>query len=291
MLSNIIKKYKIFLLFIFPLFFEGCKAVLLSPSGDIALQQRNIIITSTILILIIIVPVIFLTIFFSWYYRSSNINATYSPEWGDSNKLEYLIWSIPILIIMILGTITWISTHKLDPYQPLSRISNKYNIPPNIKPLIVEVVSLDWKWLFFYPQQGIATINELAAPINYPIEFKITSSNMMNSFFIPALAGQIYTMPGMETKLHAVINKIGKYEGFSSNYSGLGFSGMRFKFYGMNKKNFNLWIKNIKNNTPKIVLNKEIYTQLLKPSQYDPVYYYANVSPNLYKFILDNKKE
>ncbi|BCG49597.1 cytochrome o ubiquinol oxidase subunit II [Candidatus Profftella armatura (Diaphorina cf. continua)] len=291
MLINIIRKYKIFLFLIFPLFFEGCKAVLLSPSGDIALQQRNIIIISMILVLIIIVPVMLLTIFFSWYYRSSNINATYSPEWGDSNKLEYLIWSIPVLIILILGTITWISTHKLDPYQPLSRISSKYkNISPNIKPLIVEVVSLDWKWLFFYPQQGIATINELAAPINYPIEFKITSSNMMNSFFIPALAGQIYTMPGMETKLHAVINKIGKYEGFSSNYSGLGFSGMRFKFYGMNKKNFNLWIKNIKNNTPKIILNKEIYTKLLKPSQYDPVYYYANVLPNLYEYIL-NKKE
>lgn len=291
MLINIIRKYKIFLLLIFSLFFEGCKAVLLSPSGDIALQQRNIIITSMILVLIIIVPVIFLTIFFSWYYRSSNINATYSPEWGDSNKLEYFIWSIPVLIILILGTITWISTHKLDPYKPLSRISSKYkNISPNIKPLIVEVVSLDWKWLFFYPQQGIATINELAAPINYPIEFKITSSNMMNSFFIPALAGQIYTMPGMETKLHAVINKIGKYEGFSSNYSGLGFSGMKFKFYGMNQKNFNLWIKNIKNNTPKIILNKEIYTKLLKPSQYDPVYYYANVSPNLYKSILNEKE-
>lgn len=207
--------------------------VVMSPSGDIAAQQRDLIVISTILMLLIIVPVVFLTLFFAWRYRRSNTSATYDPEWHHSTALEVVIWSAPLAIIIALGAITWISTHKLDPYRPLDRLDAERAIPADAKPLTVEVVALDWKWLFFYPELGVATVNELAAPVDVPIHFKITASSVMNSFYIPALAGQIYAMPGMETKLHAVINKQGEYEGFSANYSGDGFSHMRFKFHGL----------------------------------------------------------
>ena len=205
----------------------GCSTVLMSPSGDVALQQRNLIINALVLMLIIIVPVIALTLFFAWRYRAS-AKARYAPEWDHSVMLELLIWSAPLLIIIALGALTWVSTHKLDPFRPLERLSYGRPVPAGVEPLTVEVVALDWKWLFIYPEQGIATVNELAAPVDRPIQFKITASTVMNSFFIPALAGQIYAMPGMETKLQAVINKPGEFQGFSANYSGEGFSGMHF---------------------------------------------------------------
>lgn len=211
----------------------GCNTVLMNPSGDIANQQGRLIVVSTVLMLIIIIPVIALTLFFAWRYRQSNKEADYSPDWDHSTQLELAIWAAPLLIIIALGAITWISTHTLDPYRPLSRLDAERPIPAEAKPLVVEVVALDWKWLFIYPEQGFATVNEMAAPVDRPITFKITASSVMNSFFIPALAGQIYAMPGMETKLHAVINKPGEFEGFSANYSGAGFSGMRFKFHGL----------------------------------------------------------
>lgn len=191
------------------LLLSGCQTVLMSPSGDLAVQQRDIILISLVLMLLIVVPVIGLTLFFAWRYRASNQKATYKPDWDHSTVLELLIWSAPLLIIIALGALTWVSTHKLDPFRPLERISHGREIPAGVKPLEVDVVALDWKWLFIYPEQGIATVNELAAPVDRPIQFKITASTVMNSFFIPSLAGQIYAMPGMETKLHAVI-KIGR---------------------------------------------------------------------------------
>ncbi|KAG1257303.1 hypothetical protein G6F65_015961 [Rhizopus arrhizus] len=153
----------------------GCNAVLLSPSGDVALQQRNLIIISTGLMLLIIVPVIFLTFLFAWRYRASNRQAHYDPEWNHSTMLELLIWAAPLLIIIALGALTWVSTHQLDPYRPLARLSEGREVPAGTKPLVVEVVALDWKWLFLYPEQGIATVNEMAAPVDRPIQFKITS--------------------------------------------------------------------------------------------------------------------
>lgn len=190
----------------------GCNAVLLSPSGDVAVQQRNLILISTGLMLLIIVPVIILTLLFAWRYRASNQAARYDPEWNHSTVLELLIWAAPLLIIIALGALTWVSTHQLDPYRPLARLSEGREVPPDTKPLVVEVVALDWKWLFVYPEQGVAAVNEMAAPVDRPIQFRITSSSVMNSFFIPALAGQIYAMPGMQTTLHAVINHPGEYE-------------------------------------------------------------------------------
>ena len=185
----------------------------------------------------------------------------------------------------MLGLLTWISTHTLDPYRPLSRIDANRPIPESTKPMIVEVVAMDWKWLFIYPEQGIATVNELVAPIDRPIRFKITSQSVMNSFFIPALAGQIYAMPGMETKLNAVINKPGVYDGFSANYSGAGFSGMRFKFHGVSDGDFDKWVATTRAGGG--ALNRDDYLTLAQPSERDPVRRYSNVPVDLYKAILN----
>ncbi|ANM07173.1 cytochrome o ubiquinol oxidase subunit 2 (plasmid) [Rhizobium phaseoli] len=259
--------------------------VVMAPSGDIAAQQRDLIVISTVLMLLIIVPVIFLTLLFAWRYRRSNTAATYAPEWHHSTRLEIVIWAAPLAIIIALGAVTWISTHKLDPYRPLDRLDAERAIPADTKPLTVEVVALDWKWLFFYPELGIATVNELAAPVDQPINFKITASSVMNSFYIPALAGQIYAMPGMETKLHAVINKEGEYEGFSANYSGAGFSHMRFKFHGLTREGFDTWVAKVKQQGT--MLNRDAYLKLEKPSEKEPVRYYAGADADLYSAILN----
>ncbi len=264
---------------------SGCNMVVMSPSGDIATQQRDLIVISTILMLLIIVPVIFLTLFFAWRYRQSNTAAKYDPEWHHSTGLEVIIWSAPLAIIVALGAITWVSTHKLDPYRPLDRIDAARPVSEETKPITVEVVALDWKWLFFYPDYGIATVNEMAAPVDVPINFKLTASSVMNSFYVPALSGMIYTMPGMETKLHAVINKAGEYEGLSSNYSGDGFSHMRFKFHGVDQAGFDAWVAQVKQNGT--ALNRDAYLKLEKPSVKEPVRYYASVDDGLYDAVLN----
>lgn len=196
---------------------SGCNMVLMNPKGAIGVEQRTLIITAIALMLIVVIPVIFMAFAFAWKYRASNKDAKYSPNWSHSNKIEAVVWTIPIIIIAILGTITWKTTHELDPFKPI--VTDK-------KPMTIEVVSLDWKWLFIYPEQGIATVNELAFPKDVPVEFKITSNSVMNSFFIPQLGGQIYAMAGMQTKLHLIGNEAGKYDGISSSFSGRGFSGM-----------------------------------------------------------------
>lgn len=263
----------------------SCNMVVMSPSGDIAAQQRDLIIVSTILMLLIVVPVIFLTLFFAFRYRQSNKTAKYDPEWHHSTRLEIVIWSAPLAIIIALGSITWISTHTLDPYRPLDRISADQPLQADHKPLTVEVVALDWKWLFIYPELGIASVNEMAAPVDTPINFKITSATVMNSFYIPALAGQIYAMAGMETKLHAVINKPGNYEGLSANYSGAGFSHMRFKFLGLDQAGFDKWVADVKAGGQ--TLDRPTYMQLEKPSIKEPVHHYASAAPDLYRAIVD----
>lgn len=264
---------------------SGCEWTVMSPAGDIAIQQRDLIVLSTVLMLLIIVPVIFLTFFFAWKYRASNTEAEYAPDWHHSTRLELIIWSAPLAIILVLGTVTWIATHKLDPYRPLDRIDANTPIAEGVEPLVVEVVALDWKWLFLYPEQGIATVNELAAPVNVPIQFKITSSSMMNSFFIPALAGQIYAMTGMETKLHAVINQEGVYKGFSGNYSGDGFSHMRFDFHGMSEDGFDAWVEKVR--AEGVAFGRDEYLELEKPSEREPARYFSDVDPALYEAILN----
>ena len=262
----------------------GCNFVVMNPAGDIAVQQRDLVVVSVVLMLLIIIPVMALTVFFAWKYRQSNTAAPYEPDWDHSTHLELVIWSMPLLIIICLGAVTWSSTHLLDPYRRLDRIAPGQAATLN-DPLVVEVVALDWKWLFIYPEYGVAAVNELVAPLDRQIRFKITGTSVMYSFYIPALAGQIYAMPGMETKLHAVINKPGKYEGFSANYSGAGFSNMRFAFHGVDQAGFDAWIAKAKGSRDK--LSRDIYLELEKPSEKVPVKLYSSVDADLYKPILN----
>jgi cytochrome o ubiquinol oxidase subunit 2 len=266
-------------------FLTGCNTVVMNPSGDIASQQAHLVLVSTLLMLLIIVPVIALTLLFAWRYRKGNAEAVYTPDWDHSTQLELVIWGAPLLIIIALGLLTWISTHLLDPYRSLQRIDANRAVAPGTKPLVVQVVALDWKWLFIYPEQGIATVNELVTPVDVPIRFKITASSVMNSFYIPALAGQIYAMPGMETTLNAVLNKPGQYEGFSANYSGAGFSNMRFKYYGVSTGEFDAWVRNTKAGGS--ALNRTDYLALEKPSEREPVHRYASIAPDLYDAIIN----
>jgi cytochrome o ubiquinol oxidase subunit 2 len=262
----------------------GCDFLVLNPAGAIARQQAHLIVVSTILMLLIVVPVLAITVLFAWRYRASNTGATYRPDWDHSTALELLIWSAPLFIVIALGAITWINTHTLDPYRPLERADNRASATA-VAPLVVEVVALDWKWLFIYPDQGIATVNELAAPIGVPIRFKITSSSVMNSFFIPALAGQIYAMPGMQTELNAVIDKTGTYEGFSANYSGAGFSGMHFQFHVMARGAFDRWVGETRDGGT--ALTNADYLELAKPSERTPIHRYSTVANGLYDAVLN----
>ena len=279
------KRLTIILLLFIGSLLGGCKAVVLSPSGDVALQQRDILVQATVLMLLIIVPVMVLTVVFAWRYRQSNTAAVYEPDWNHSTYLELVIWSVPLLIIICLGAITWASTHLLDPYRPLGRITSDQPMPLGVTPLRVEVVALDWKWLFIYPDYGVATVNELAAPVNQPIEFRITASSVMNSFYIPALAGQIYAMPAMQTQLKAVINRPGVYKGFSANYSGAGFSGMHFAFHGVSNADFQSWVDRARaDGTP---LDRAAYLKLERPSENEPVRRYASVDATLFRAIVN----
>lgn len=259
---------------------SGCEMVVMSPAGDVAMQQRDLIVVATVLMLLIVVPVMALTGWFAWHYRQSNTRATYTPDWNHSTQLELVIWSAPLLIIIMLGAVTWISTHTLDPYRKLGRIDAQRPVSAEVPPLKVQVVAMDWKWLFIYPDYGIASVNELAAPVDVPIEFEITASTVMNSFFVPALAGQIYAMPAMETKLHAVINRPGDYEGFSANYSGAGFSHMRFTFKGLSGADFDEWIAQVKK--APAALGRAEYLSLEKPSEREPVRHYGQVMAGLF---------
>jgi cytochrome o ubiquinol oxidase subunit II len=264
----------------------GCNAVVLAPSGDVAAQQRDLLVFSTLLMLVIIIPVMALTILFAWRYRQSNKAARYEPDWDHSTQLELVIWSAPLLIIIVLGAITWTGTHLLDPYRPLSRVAASKPVAGDVQPLEVQVVALDWKWLFIYPQYGVASLNELAAPVDRPIDFKITSATVMNSFYIPALAGQIYAMPAMQTRLHAVINHPGDYDGISANYSGAGFSGMHFKFHGLDQAGFDQWVQKVKSSGTGS-LDRTSYQALEKPSEDEPVRYFNAVADDLYHAILN----
>jgi cytochrome o ubiquinol oxidase subunit 2 len=262
----------------------GCDSAVLDPAGSVAREQRDIIAISTVLMLLIIVPVIFLIVLFAWRYRQSNKDATYDPHFDHSTTLELVIWSAPLLIIICLGALTWSSTHLLDPFRPLDSVSNRPQ-DASAAPLHVQVVSLDWKWLFIYPDQNIATVNELVIPVDRQVRFVITSSNMMNTFYAPTLAGMIYAMPGMQSTLHAVLNRAGEFDGLSANYSGAGFSDMHFKLRGVDQAGFERWIAEVKASGKD--LKAPSYLNLAKPSKRVPVMHFAPVQPDLYQRILE----
>ncbi|SMO42806.1 ubiquinol oxidase subunit II [Paracoccus laeviglucosivorans] len=262
----------------------ACKMEVLKPSGDIAERQKDLLLTSTWLMLIIIIPVMALTIWFAWRYRASNRNATYKPDWDHSTKFELVIWAAPLLIIICLGALTWVGTHLLDPYRPLDRIAEGQPVPDQ-EPVRVEVVALDWKWLFIYPEQGIAMVNEMAVPTDREVEFSLTSTSVMNAFYIPAMAGMIYAMPGMETKLHGVFNNPGEYQGLASHYSGAGFSGMRFKAHAVDQAGFDAWVDEARASGAN--LDRAKFLELEAPSENVKPTPFAEVDPELFDRVVN----
>ena len=262
----------------------GCNAVVMAPAGDVAVQQRDLIIIATVLMLLIIIPVMVLIVLFARKYRQGN-NAKYEPNWDHSTQLELVIWSAPLAIIICLGAVTWVSTHLLDPYRELGRLGPDRPVVAEVEPLEVEVVALDWKWMFIYPQYDIATVNELVAPVDRPISFKLTASTVMNSFYIPAMAGQIYAMPGMQTRLHGVINEPGTYKGIAAHYSGHGFSGMHFQAKGVSDGEFEAWVAEVRNSPD--MLSRQRYLEVEKPSENVPVMRFAGVESGLYTAIVN----
>ena len=263
----------------------ACQYAVLDPAGDVARQQRDIIYISTGLMLLIIVPVLILIVVFAWRYRQGK-GGTYDPTFDHSTALELVIWSAPLLIIIALGALTWSSTHLLDPFRPLDRIEAGQGADARPgKPMPVQVVSMDWKWLFIYPEQGIATVNELVLPVNRQVRFDITSTNMMNTFYAPTLAGMIYAMPGMQSQLHAVLNRPGEYSGMSANYSGAGFSDMTFKLRGVDDAGFARWVAQTKGAGQ--ALDLATYQKLERPSEKVPPIRFAAVDSDLYRRILE----
>lgn len=238
-------------------------------------KESDLIITSSLLMLIVVVPVLILTWIFAWRYRESNVKATHAPDWEHNYIAEYCWWGVPAIIIAILAVITWKSSHELNPFNPLE--SDK-------KPLTIQVVALQWKWLFIYPEQGIATINYVEFPEQTPINFEITADAPMNSFWIPQLGGQIYAMPAMRSELHLIANEPGSYRGVSANISGTGFAGMVFTAKATSDQEFETWVQAMKNSPKK--LNFDEYERLVIPSQNNPVDSYVLMDHDLFDEVI-----
>src|SRR5262249_20716830 len=206
---------------------------ILDPQGPIAAQELLLLINSMAIMLVVVVPVILATVVFAWWYRSSNAHAGRGTDESFEGRMEFVVWSIPALIVILLGGVIWIGAHQLDPHAP---------IPGKSDPLRVDVVALDWKWLFVYPDQGVAAVNQLVIPVGTPVQFRLTSATVMNSFFIPQLGSQIYTMGGMTTHLNLLADNPGEFPGFSANYSGAGFAEMRFVVKAVPASDFDAWV-------------------------------------------------
>ncbi len=258
---------------------SGCHYVtgLLDPKGVVASDEKKLLIDTMALMLIVVIPVIIMSFAFAWHYRKRNKKAKYSPNWAHSKTLEAICWGIPCVIIVILGVITWISTHQLDPYR-------KLNIKG--KPLLVQAVALPWKWLFLYPEQKVAAQNKLVIPQNRQVEFWITSDNVpMSAFFIPQLGSQIYSMAGMRTKLHLYSQHIGTYDGMNTQYNGAGFSDMHFQVQVVSQQAFKKWSTHLANSDHK-VLNLNEYKKIRKPQEKAPVVLFSNFRKGLFKRII-----
>jgi len=249
----------------------------LQPHGLIGREERKLMIFTVSLGLLIIVPVFVMTIIIATRYREGNTKThhQYAPEWDHNRVAEFTWWAIPIAIITVLSVVTWTSTHALDPWKPLASTA---------KPLTIQVVSLDWKWLFIYPEQHVATVNFVQFPVNTPVNFEITSDSVMNSFWVPQLGGQMYAMPGMSTQLHLMADKVGDYAGSSANISGEGFAGLKFTAHASSRADYDAWMKTVKKSSA--LLSQQTYAQLAKPSQNDPRNYYAAPDDELYDTII-----
>jgi cytochrome o ubiquinol oxidase subunit II len=246
----------------------------LDPQGPIASAERTILLNSTTIMLVVVVPVILLTLAFAWWYRASNTRASYQPEWANSGRIEFIVWSIPTMVVLLLAAVAWTSSHDLDPARKLTS---------NLKPVRIEVVSLDWKWLFIYPDLGVATLNQIVVPAGVPIEFLLTSTNVMNAFWVPQLGSQIYTMPGMTTRLNLLAERAGDYPGLSSNFSGDGFSDMRFVVHAVPDAVFSSWLTATQAKGE--VLDAGAYSQLARTGSDVSVKTYRSVDQGLFERI------
>jgi cytochrome o ubiquinol oxidase subunit II len=253
----------------------GCAGVL-DPRGPIGNSERLILFDALTIMLAIIVPVIVAIIGFSWWFRSSNPRAFYWPEWEFSGHLELIVWSIPALVVTFLGGIAWFGSHAVDPFRPLEGKG---------KPVEIEVVSLDWKWLFIYPEEGVASVDLLAIPAGAPIHFRLTSSGVMNSFFVPQLGSQIYTMAGMTSQLSLQADEPGTYAGLSAQFSGPGFADMRFDVRALPADAYSKWIADAK--ASGAALDRNGYAELVKPSQKSGATTYRSVEPGLFETIVN----
>nr|WP_281175005.1 ubiquinol oxidase subunit II [Sphingomonas changbaiensis] len=256
---------------------SGCTGVL-DPVGPVGAADSQILIDATIIMLAIVIPTIVLAFWIAWHYRASNTKAEYLPYWSFSGRIEAVVWSIPILTIMFLGGVIWIGSYRIDPFRPL---------PSATPPLEVQVVALDWKWLFIYPQQGIATVNQLVVPAGVPVHFSITSASVFNVFFVPRLGSMIYAMPGMISQLHLQADRPADLFGLSAHFSGDGFSDMQFEVKSVPPAQFAAWAQGVRNSGP--VLDLPTYAKLAQQSQNVPPLTFRGVDPRLFQAISAQK--
>ncbi|NDU86418.1 MAG: ubiquinol oxidase subunit II [Ferrovum sp.] len=253
----------------------GDQWAVLTPKGYIASHEKTLILTALGLMLLVVVPVILMTVIFAWKYRATNAHADYDPEWDHSTRIEVVIWLVPTVIVAILGTLVWTSSHALSPYRPLASSQ---------PPLKIQVVAMDWKWLFIYPAQKVATVNQLVIPAGVPVDFIITSDAVMSSFFIPQLGGQIYAMAGMTTHLHLIADEPGVFQGYNTQFSGQGFSGMHFETVATSQDSYNQWITQIREQGK--VLDRPAFKTLELPTKNEDPQQYSLAIPDLFDSIV-----
>jgi len=249
----------------------GCSEGVLDPKGPIAAAERQILFNSLGIMLAIVIPTILATLGVAFWFRSSNTRARYLPDFHESGRLELLVWSIPLMTVLLVGGVAWVGSYDLDPPKPIAS---------TVKPVRIQVVALDWKWLFIYPEEGIASVNQLTIPVSTPVSFELTSSGVMNSFWAPELGGQIYTMAGMVTRLNLQADHLGTYRGRSAQYSGAGFSSMHFTVDAVAAERFAEWVTATRSTGP--VLDAQAYADLVKPSKAVAPFTYRAVAPNLF---------
>lgn len=262
------------------LLLSGCKTSEYSaffPSGTVGDHERNLMFITFGLMVFVFVPVFVLTLFFAWRYRASNKKAKYTPNWAHSNILEVFLWGGPIVIIAILGYVTWYSTYQLDPYKPLPTAKND-------PPVKIDVIGMDWKWLFVYPQYHVAAVNEMAIPVNRPVTLRLTSDTVMMGFMVPALGSQIMAMSGMQTQLNLNATRTGTFFGKNYQYNGDGFAQEKFKTISTTQQGFKAWIQKAEASNNK--LDTKRYAELSKPSEMQGVTYFSSVKPNLFNYVI-----
>ena len=269
-------RYRLLALVLLSATLGGCSEGVLDPKGPIAAAERLILFNSLGIMLAIVIPTILATIAVAFWFRASNSRAPYLPDFEYSGRLELLVWSIPAMTVLLVGGVAWVGAHDLDPRKPISSSAT---------PVAVQVVSLDWKWLFIYPELGIASVNKLVVPVGTPINFELTSSSVMNSFFVPQLGSQIYTMSGMATRLHLQADHLGTYPGISAMFSGEGFPYMHFTVEAVTDGGFAQWVR--QTGETGSILDKQAYADLVKPSKAVAPFTYRGVVSDLFSSIVN----